>query len=94
MGSTIMDPNKKNTQPFIDSCVDAGSARIACEDLFGQLRGINDYLEQGKKYLGDEAETGDFKKAIVESVGDLDQVGSRLRRSEGKTAQTTSEPAL
>ena len=85
MGSTIMDPDKKNTQPFIDSCVDAGTARIACEDLFGQLRGINDYLEQGKKYLGDEAETGDFKKAIVESVGDLDKVGRIIKKIKGKS---------
>ena len=44
--------------------------------------------------MGDGAETDAFKEDIVAAVGDFDQISKRLRRSEEKTTQTTSEPVL
>ena len=94
MGALIMNDENNTKQPFVASCVDAAGARDACGELFDDLMGINTYLDQGKQYLGDGAETDAFKRDIVAAVGDLDQISKRLRRSEEKTTQTTSEPVL
>ena len=94
MGALIMKDDNKEKQPFVASCVDAAGARDACGVLFDDLRGVNDYLEQGRQFLGNGSETEAFKNAVVSSIVDLDKISNRLRRSEEKTTQATSEPVL
>jgi hypothetical protein len=91
MGFTIMDNNIKDQQPFVSSCVDAGQARDGCGDLFDQMCAIKAYLAQGKQYFSDEEALKEFESSVNESIGDLEQISNRLRRSEEQRVDSTTD---
>jgi hypothetical protein len=91
MGFTIMDNNNNDQHPFVSSCVDAGQARDGCGDLFDQLCAIKGYLAQGKQYFSDEEALREFEDAVNGSIGDLELISYRLRRSEEQRVDSTTD---